>query len=55
MEKIYKYDNATIYISNLDGYDREGFKKATEVFLRKVISGGKENGNSATCRTINKK
>ena len=46
MEKIYKYDNATIYILNLDNYNRESLKKATEVFLRKVISGGNRVGNS---------
>ena len=55
MEKIYKYDNATIYILNLDSYNREGLKKATEVFLRKVISGGKKNGDSNTTRNIRKK
>lgn len=48
MEKIYRYDNATIYILGLDNYDRESLKKATEVFLRKVIIGGKKNGNSNT-------
>lgn len=40
MEKIYKYDNAIIYVLNLETYDREKLKKATEVFLKKVISGG---------------
>lgn len=55
MEKIYKYDNATIYILGLDSYNRESLKKATEVFLRKVISGGKKNGNSNTTRDFREK
>ena len=52
MEKIYKYDNATIYILNLDNYNRENLKKATEVFMRKVNSGGKKNGDSNTRTNI---
>ena len=55
MEKIYRYDNATIYILNLDSYNRESLKKATEVFLRKVISGGKKNGNSNKTRNFREK
>lgn len=55
MEKIYKYDNATIYILNFDNYNRENLKKATEVFLKKVISGGKKNGNSNTTRDFREK
>ena len=55
MEKIYKYDNATIYILGLDSYNRESLKKATEVFLRKVISGGKKNGDSNTTRDFREK
>ena len=55
MEKIYKYDNGTIYILNLDNYNRENLKKATEVFLKKVISGGKKYGNSNTTRNFREK
>lgn len=55
MEKIYRYDNATIYILNLDDYNRERLKKATEVFLRKVISGGRKNGDSNTTRDFREK
>lgn len=40
MKKSYKYENGTIYVVGLDRYDREKFKKATEVFLKKVLSGG---------------
>ena len=52
MEKIYEYKNATVYILVLDRYDREKFKKATEVFLKKVISGGSKNDNSDTRRNF---
>ena len=55
MEKIYKYDNATIYILGLDSYNRESLKKATEVFLRKVINGGKRHGNSNTTGNFREK
>lgn len=55
MEKIYKYDNATIYILGLDNYNRENLKKATEVFLRKVISGGKKNGYINKTRNFGEK
>lgn len=54
MEKVYTYKNAIIYIRSLDTYDRENLKKATEVFLKKVIIGGKKNGNSNTSRNFNK-
>ena len=48
MKKTYNYENGTIYISGLDKYDQEKFKKATEIFLKKVISGGKNvNSNSS--------
>ena len=55
MEKIYKYDNATIYILGLESYNRESLMKATEVFLRKVISGGRKNGDSNTSRDFREK
>ena len=55
MEKIYKYDNATIYILGLDSYNRESLKKSTEVFLRKVINGGKKNGDSNTSGNFREK
>ena len=55
MEKIYRYDNATIYILGLDSYNRESLKKATEVFLKKVIIGGKGNGYSNTTGNIREK
>ena len=54
MEKIYRYDNAIIYILGVDSYNKEGFKKATEVFLKKVINGGKNNGDSNSSRDFRK-
>jgi hypothetical protein len=50
MKKTYNYKNGTIYVSGLDTYDRESFKKATEKFLKKVISGGNKIGNSNSSR-----
>lgn len=41
MEKIYKYKNAIVYILNPNTYNREGLKKATEEFLKKVLKGEK--------------
>lgn len=40
MKKIYNYENGTVYVLNLDTYDRERFEKATKDFLKKVINGG---------------
>ena len=48
MKKTYKYENGTIYILGLDTYDREKFKKATEIFLKKIIIGGTKYGDSNT-------
>ena len=48
MKKTYKYENGTIYILGLDTYDREKFKKATEIFLKKIIIGGTKYGNGDT-------
>lgn len=46
MDKLYEYKNAVICVRSVDAYDRERVKKATEDFLKKVIIGGKRNGNS---------
>lgn len=46
MDKLYEYKNAVICVRSADAYDREKVKKATEDFLKKVIIGGKRNGNS---------
>ena len=55
MEKIYEYKNGTIYVLGLESYNREEFKKATERFLKKVIIGGKRNGNSNSSGDFRKK
>jgi hypothetical protein len=46
MEKAYKYQNGTIYVTLPKSCDREALKKVTEEFLKKVISEGNKNGHS---------
>ena len=48
MEKLYKCKNGTIRVTLPESCDREELKKATEVFLKKVIREGKKNVNSNT-------
>lgn len=48
MEKTYKCKNGTIYVTVPKTCDREELRKVTEEFLKKVINGGKKNGNSYT-------
>ena len=55
MDKTYKYRNGTIYVTLPESCDREKLKNVTEDFLKKVISGGKKNGNSNTCRNFREK
>ena len=55
MKKTYEFDNATIHIQNINNYDREKIKKATEDFLKKVISGGTKYGNSDSSRDFREK
>lgn len=55
MEKVYKHENGTIYVTLPESCDREKLKKITEDFLKKVISGGIKNGNSNTSRDFRKK
>lgn len=55
MDKVYEYKNAIVYVRSADTYDRENLKKATEAFLKKVISGGTNNGNFNTPRNFRKK
>jgi hypothetical protein len=45
MEKIYEFENGTIFVTLPESCDREKLVKITEDFLKKVISGRKENGN----------
>lgn len=48
MNKIYEYQNGSIYVTLPTSCDREQLKKETEEFLKKVIIGGKRNGNDYT-------
>ena len=48
MEKKYEYENGTIYVTIPEQCDREKLRKVTEEFLKKVIYGGRKNGNSDT-------
>ena len=48
MKKIYECKNGTIYVTLPESCDREKLRKVTEEFLKKVISGGMNNGNSNT-------
>ena len=55
MEKVYKYENATVYVTSAKSCDRQELVRATEEFVRKVISGGKKNGNLDQTRNFSKK
>lgn len=48
MDKTYRYRSGTIHVELPDSCDREALMKVTEEFLKKVISGGKKNGNTYT-------
>ena len=48
MEKIYKFKNGTIFVTQPKSCDRDELRRVTEDFLKKVLSGGKNNGNSNT-------
>ena len=54
MEKIYEYDNGTIYVTMPETCDREKLRQVTEEFLRKVIYGGVNNVNSNTRKNFRK-
>lgn len=55
MERIYKTTNGTIVVTLPESCDREELKKATEEFMKKVISEVKNNGNSNTSRNFREK
>ena len=55
MEKIYECQNGTIYVTVPESCDREKLKRITEDFLKKVIYGGKNNGNSNSSRNFREK
>ena len=52
MEKIYKNKNGVIHVTVPDECDRDKLRKLTEDFMKKVIRGGKQNGNSNTTNHI---
>lgn len=54
MEKVYAYRDATVYVILPDTSDWDTLKKATEEFLRKVISEVEEYGNCNQSKTIRK-
>lgn len=55
MEKVYEYQNGTIYVTLPTSCDREKLKKATGEFLKKVISEVKDNGNRNTSEDFREK
>ena len=54
MEKIYECKNGTIYVTTPESCDREKLRRVTEDFLKKVINGGRKDGNSNTRKNIGK-
>lgn len=54
MQSKYEYKNGTIYVTLPETCDRENLRKVTEEFLKKVMYGGIDNGNSSTRSTIRK-
>lgn len=56
MKKTYKYENCTVnvHIPNDDCF-QERLCKASENFMKKVMSGGSRYGNSNTSRNFSKK
>ena len=55
MEKVYKYENATIYVTSTKSCDQQELVRSTEEFVRKVIRGGKVNGYFDKTRNLSKK
>lgn len=55
MEKVYEYNNGTIFVTLPESCDRERLKKITEEFLKKVIAGGNSIGNINQTRNLTKK
>lgn len=56
MKKIYKYENCKVIIHIPDDDQfQERLSKASEKFMRKVISEGKRNGNSNSSANFRKK
>lgn len=55
MEKIYRFQNATIYIKPPTEEQLENIHKATERFITKLVREGYIDGNYNKTRSINEK
>ena len=55
MERVFRGKNGTIHVELPESCDREKLKKATEDFLRKVISGRAHNVNCNTSKNFREK
>ena len=55
MERVYKFKNGTIHVVLPESCDREKLRRVTEEFLKKVISGRDQNGDSNTRSIVRKK
>lgn len=55
MDKTYICKNGTIRVTTPETCDRGALKKATEDFLKKVISGGIKNGYNHSSTNFRKK
>ena len=55
MQRKYECENGTIYVTLPETCDREKLRKVTEEFLKKVMYGGVNNGDSNTRRDFEKK
>ena len=56
MKKTYTYENCTVNVHIPDDdYFQERLRKASEIFMQKVINGGRKNGNGNTSRNFSKK
>lgn len=55
MKRTYQYKNGIIYVMLPETCDREKLRQVTEDFLKKVISGGSNNGYSDTSRNFREK
>lgn len=55
MEKIYRFQNATIYIKPPTEEQLKNIHTATERFITKLVREGYLDGNSNKTRSINKK
>lgn len=55
MEKIYRFQNATIYIKPPTKEQLDNIQNATEQFLTKLVMGGHTDGNRNKTRTVDEK